>query len=99
MIEDCYVPSPIYYVNDEPHLGRAHTIVLADLLAKCRRIQGKRVFFLAATDEYRQKVQDAAVKNCIDPNAQDGDRVLVAQDPCDTHSMHANSEYPVRIRG
>ena len=61
------ITTPIYYVNDEPHIGHAHTTVLADVLARYRRLQGKHVFFLTGTDEHGQKVRDAALKNDIDP--------------------------------
>ena len=70
MTEDCYITTPIYYVNDEPHIGHAHTTVLADVLARYRRLQGKHVFFLTGTDEHGQKVRDAAIKNRIDPKTQ-----------------------------
>ncbi len=76
MAEDCYITTPIYYVNDEPHIGHAHTTVLADVLARFRRLQGKHVFFLTGTDEHGQKVRDAAVENGIDPRAQ-ADRMVV----------------------
>ena len=76
MTDDCYITTPIYYVNDEPHIGHAHTTVLADVLARYRRIQGKRVFFLVGTDEHGQKVRDAALKNGIDPKTQ-ADRMVL----------------------
>ena len=57
MPDDCYITTPIYYVNDEPHIGHAHTTVLADVLARYRRLQGKHVFFLTGTDEHGQKVR------------------------------------------
>ena len=41
MTEDCYITTPIYYVNDEPHIGHAHTTVLADVLARYLRLQCK----------------------------------------------------------
>ena len=76
MPDDCYITTPIYYVNDEPHIGHAHTTVLADVLARYRRLQGKHVFFLTGTDEHGQKVRDAALKNDIDPKTQ-ADRMVV----------------------
>ena len=76
MTDDCYITTPIYYVNDEPHIGHAHTTVLADVLARYRRIQGKPVFFLTGTDEHGQKVRDAALKNGIDPKTQ-ADRMIL----------------------
>ena len=76
MTDDCYITTPIYYVNDEPHIGTAHTTVLADVLARFRRLQGKNVFFLTGTDEHGQKVRDAALENGIDPKTQ-ADRMVV----------------------
>jgi methionyl-tRNA synthetase len=55
-----YVTTPIYYVNDVPHLGHAYTTVAADLVARFRRIQGRRVVFLTGTDEHGQKISRTA---------------------------------------
>ena len=55
-----YVTTPIYYVNDSPHIGHAYTTVLADVLARYHRAQGDHSFFLTGTDEHGQKVQKAA---------------------------------------
>ena len=55
-----YVTTPIYYVNDVPHIGHAYTTVAADVLARYRRIKGDDVFFLTGTDEHGQKVEKAA---------------------------------------
>lgn len=57
-----YVTTPIYYVNDIPHIGHAYTTVAADILARCRRLKGERVFFLTGTDEHGQKVEKAALE-------------------------------------
>ncbi len=57
-----YVTTPIYYVNDVPHLGHAYTTVAADTVARWRRLRGDDVFFLTGTDEHGQKVQRAAEK-------------------------------------
>ena len=70
MTDGFYITTPIYYVNDEPHIGHAHTTVLADVAARYRGLQGKRVFLLAGTDEHGQKVRDAALKNDMDPKTQ-----------------------------
>ncbi len=64
-----YVTTPIYYVNDEPHLGHAYTTVLADVLARYHRLMGDEVIFLTGTDEHGQKVQQAAEKRGVDPQA------------------------------
>lgn len=55
-----YVTTPIYYVNDVPHIGHAYTTVAADILARFNRLLGKKVFFLTGTDEHGQKVFKAA---------------------------------------
>jgi len=64
-----YVTTPIYYVNDEPHLGHAYTTVLADVLARYHRLMGDDVIFMTGTDEHGQKVQQAAEKRGLDPQA------------------------------
>jgi methionyl-tRNA synthetase len=56
-----YVTTPIYYVNDIPHIGHAYTTIAADILARWNRLLGKRVFFLTGTDEHGQKIEKAAV--------------------------------------
>jgi methionyl-tRNA synthetase len=63
-----YVTTPIYYVNDVPHIGHAYTTILADVLARYRRLFGDTTYFLTGTDEHGQKVQQAAVKRGIEPN-------------------------------
>jgi len=55
-----YVTTPIYYVNDVPHIGHAYTTLAGDVLARYRRLMGDRVFFLTGTDEHGQKVEKAA---------------------------------------
>ena len=64
-----YITTPIYYVNDVPHIGHAYTTVAADVLARYWRLRGRDVFFLTGLDEHGQKVQQAAVKAGIDPQA------------------------------
>ena len=55
-----YVTTPIYYVNDKPHIGHAYTTVLADVFARANRLAGRPTWFLTGTDEHGQKVQEAA---------------------------------------
>ncbi len=55
-----YVTTPIYYVNDVPHIGHAYTTLAADVLARYKRMKGCDVFFLTGTDEHGQKVEKAA---------------------------------------
>ena len=62
-----YVTTPIYYVNDAPHIGHAYTTLLADVLARYNRLRGKPVFFLTGVDEHGQKVQQAAQRQGVDP--------------------------------
>lgn len=59
--------TPIYYVNDVPHIGHAYTTVAADTLARWRRLHGDDVVFLTGTDEHGLKVQQAAEKNGLSP--------------------------------
>jgi len=62
-----YITTPIYYVNDIPHIGHAYTTVAADVLARYKRLCGYQVFFLTGTDEHGQKVQQAAEKRGVVP--------------------------------
>lgn len=62
-----YITTPIYYVNDSPHIGHAYTTVAADIIARYKRLQGYDVFFLTGTDEHGQKVEQAAKKRNLDP--------------------------------
>jgi len=63
--EPFYVTTPIYYVNDVPHIGHAYTTVTADALARWHRLLGDDVFFLTGTDEHGLKVQRSAEANGI----------------------------------
>jgi len=60
MKEKFYITTPIYYVNDAPHLGHAYSSVLADVFARRHRLSGEGVFFLTGTDEHGAKVSRAA---------------------------------------
>jgi len=62
-----YVTTPIYYVNDSPHIGHAYTTIAADVLARYHRLTGSKVFFLTGTDEHGQKVQEAACERGVTP--------------------------------
>ena len=64
-----YVTTPIYYVNDVPHIGHAYTTIAADTLARYHRLQGDAVFFLTGTDEHGQKVEKAAQERGMTPKA------------------------------
>ena len=63
------ITTPIYYVNDEPHLGHAYATILADVLARYARLAGKETFFLTGVDEHGQKVYNAVRKAHL-PDAQ-----------------------------
>jgi methionyl-tRNA synthetase (EC 6.1.1.10) len=67
MQEKFYITTPIYYVNDVPHLGHAYTTVAADVLARYYRQIGVKTFFLTGTDEHGQKIQKAAEEKGISP--------------------------------
>ncbi len=64
-----YVTTPIYYVNDQPHIGHTYTTVLADVLTRFHKLAGEATFFLTGTDEHGQKVQQAADKSGVSPQA------------------------------
>lgn len=62
-----YVTTPIYYVNDKPHIGHAYTTLACDALARFKRLDGYDVMFLTGTDEHGQKVEAAAATAGVDP--------------------------------
>ncbi|MEC8173751.1 MAG: class I tRNA ligase family protein, partial [Pseudomonadota bacterium] len=64
-----YVTTPIYYVNDDPHIGHAYTTLACDALARFMRLDGRDVRFLTGTDEHGQKVEKAAAEKGIDPQS------------------------------
>ena len=65
----CFITTPIYYVNDRPHVGHAYSTLAADVLARWRRMEGREVFLLTGTDEHGQKVEKAAKDAGMDPQA------------------------------
>ena len=67
MPDPFYITTPIYYVNDVPHIGHAYTTIAADVLARWHRLIGDEVFFLTGLDEHGQKVQQAAAKARVSP--------------------------------
>ena len=58
--EAFYITTPIYYVNDTPHIGHAYTTLACDMLARFKRLDGYDVRFLTGTDEHGQKVEKSA---------------------------------------
>jgi methionyl-tRNA synthetase len=67
MSSNFYVTSPIYYVNDVPHIGHAYTSIACDVIARFKRLQGNEVFFLTGTDEHGQKVEKSALARGKNP--------------------------------
>jgi methionyl-tRNA synthetase len=64
-----YLTTPIYYINGPPHLGHAYTTIVADAMARYRRLAGDDVFFLTGTDEHGDKIAQAAAKAGEPPQA------------------------------
>jgi len=63
------ITTPIYYVNDRPHIGHCYTTLVADALARFQRASGRDVFFLTGTDEHGQKVEKSAAAKGVSPKA------------------------------
>lgn len=61
-----YITTPIYYSSGKPHIGHANTTIMADVIAKYKRLLGYNTFFLTGMDEHGQKIEDTAKKNNID---------------------------------
>lgn len=64
-----YITTPLYYVNDKPHIGHAYTCVVADTLARYRKLRGDDVFLLTGTDEHGEKIETEANKRNMEPQA------------------------------
>ena len=62
-----YITTPLYYVNDRPHLGTAYSTVIADILSRLHKLFGRETFFLTGTDEHGQKCERAARKRGLSP--------------------------------
>lgn len=69
MSKHYYITTPLYYVNDRPHIGHAYTTLACDVLARFKRLDGYAVKFLTGTDEHGQKVEQSAQKAGMDPQA------------------------------
>lgn len=59
--------TPLYYVNDVPHIGSAYTTMVADAIARFHRLKGDDVLFITGTDEHGQKIQRTAQEKGVDP--------------------------------
>ena len=66
-MKNFYITTPIYYVNDVPHIGHAYTSLACDVISRFKRLDGYDVFFLTGTDEHGQKVEKAAKNKDIKP--------------------------------
>ena len=62
-----YITTPIYYVNDMPHIGHTYTTIMADVIKRYKKLRGYDVFFLTGTDEHGQKIEKSANKQNITP--------------------------------
>ena len=78
--EECMVTTPIYYVNDKPHIGHVYTSTVADIYARYKRLQNMDVFFLTGTDEHGLKVEQSAEKRQIPAQALADENSLVFQE-------------------
>ena len=67
MSKNFYITTPIYYPSAKPHMGHAYSSIIADFLARFKRIDGFNVNFLTGTDEHGLKIQRAAEKKKIEP--------------------------------
>jgi len=74
-----YITTPIYYVNDLPHIGHIYTTVVADTVARYRRLVGDDAYFLTGTDEHGQNILRAAARQGVEPR-QLADRVVSRYD-------------------
>ncbi|MGD2116123.1 MAG: methionine--tRNA ligase [Acidobacteriota bacterium] len=70
-----YITTPIYYVNDLPHIGHIYSTVITDVIARYHRLAGEEVYFLTGTDEHGQKIERAAADAGVEPIAL-ADRVV-----------------------
>ena len=75
-----YITTPIYYVNDKPHIGHAYSTILCDVLTRYHRTFGEPSFFLTGTDEHGQKVQKAAAEKNMTPIEQCDSTVIRFQE-------------------
>ena len=68
-----YITTPIYYVNDSPHIGHAYTSLACDVVARFNRLDGRNVLFLTGTDEHGQKVEKSAAADGRPPGGRGHD--------------------------
>ena len=82
-----FLTTPIYYVNDVPHVGHAYTTIAADALTRSRRLQGKDAFLLTGTDEHGQNIERIARERGV-PEQQHCDEIAARF--TDTHKLLSN---------
>ena len=101
------VTTPIYYVNDKPHIGHAYTSVAADVLARYMRLSGRKVFFQSGTDEHGEKVQLSAASRGVDTqqfvdsvsqNFRDMSQLLNLQLDCFVRTTDEQHKRAVQVR-
>ncbi|GAB3142048.1 methionine--tRNA ligase [Microbispora hainanensis] len=88
-----YVTTPIYYVNDAPHLGHAYTTVAGDVLTRWHRQRGEKVWYLTGTDEHGQKIMRTAEANGVSPQEWCDKLVEDAWKPLWEHLQIANDDF------
>ncbi|WP_351228019.1 methionine--tRNA ligase [Streptomyces sp. NPDC002133] len=88
-----YVSTPIYYVNDAPHLGHAYTTVAGDVLTRWHRQRGEKVWYLTGTDEHGQKIMRTAEANGVTPQEWCDTLVEEAWKPLWQHLEIANDDF------
>jgi methionyl-tRNA synthetase len=89
-----YVTTPIYYVNDRPHIGHAYTTIAADILARHHRQRGDETFFLTGVDEHADKVARVAAEQGLEPREYT-DRIVVAWKELPKR-LHATNDFFIR---
>ena len=93
MTKSFYLTTPIYYVNDAPHIGHAYTTVAGDVLTRWHRQKGESVWFLTGTDEHGQKVMRTAEANNVAPQKWVDKLVADAWKPNWEHLNIANDDF------
>ncbi|MFJ8861082.1 methionine--tRNA ligase [Streptomyces sp. NPDC102451] len=93
VVKSYYVSTPIYYVNDAPHLGHAYTTVAGDVLTRWHRQRGEKVWYLTGTDEHGQKIMRTAEANNVTPQAWCDKLVEESWKPLWEHLNIANDDF------
>ena len=86
MTQRYYITTPIYYVNDTPHIGHAYEAIATDAIARFERLDGKDVLFLTGTDEHGLKMKQTAVKEGLTPRAPEQVQQGPGQQQAETHA-------------